>query len=80
MHYVYIISSLSFNNQIYIGQTNNIKKRLYNHNSGTTSHTAKYKPWELILCLAFKNKDKAIEFEKYLKSGSGRAFALKRFL
>jgi len=77
-------TQIKFNNffpeRKYIGCTNNIKKRLINHNSGTTPHTRKYKPWELIVCICFKYKDKAIEFEKYLKSGSGRAFSLKRFL
>ena len=80
MHYVYIIQSINHPDKKYIGCTNNIKKRLYNHNSGTTPHTRKYKPWELIICMCFKNKDKAVEFEQYLKSGSGRAFAKKRLI
>ncbi|MFH1644162.1 MAG: GIY-YIG nuclease family protein [bacterium] len=79
MHYVYIIQSINYPQKRYVGCSNNIKKRLTNHNSGTTSHTRKYKPWELIVCICFKNKDKAVEFEKYLKSGSGRAFSAKRF-
>ena len=80
MHYVYIIQSKKCPKKKYVGCTNNIKKRLANHNSGTTPHTQKYMPWELSVCISFKKKDTAIEFEKYLKSGSGRAFALKRFL
>lgn len=80
MHYVYIIQSINHPEKKYIGCTNNIKKRLSNHNSGTTPHTQKYKPWEIIICICFKNKDNAIEFERYLKSGSGRAFTKKRFL
>ena len=80
MHRVYIIQSINNPEKKYIGCTNNIKKRLYNHNSGTTPHTQKHKPWELIVLISFKNKDKAIGFEKYLKSGSGRAFSFKRFL
>ncbi len=80
MHYVYIIKSISYPDKIYIGHTSNLKKRISDHNCGTTSHTKKYKPWELILYLGFKDKIKAIEFEKYLKSGSGRALAVRRFL
>jgi putative endonuclease len=80
MYYVYIIQSISHPDKRYVGCSNNIKKRLANHNSGTTPHTRKHKPWELIICICFKNKDKAIEFESYLKSGSGRAFSKKRFL
>ena len=79
MHYVYIIRSLNFPDQIYIGCTNDLQKRLLNHNAGITAHTSKYRPWELIVSLGFKNKECAIEFEKYLKSGSGRAFIKKRF-
>ena len=80
MFYVYIIQSINDPNQKYTGCTSNLKKRLYNHNSGTTPHTKKYKPWELLVSIGFKDKDKAATFEKYLKSGSGRAFSLKRFL
>jgi len=77
---VYIIKSLPYPDQIYIGYTQDIKTRIISHNSGSTPHTSKYKPWELIVSLIFTNGDCAIEFERYLKSGSGRAFALKRFL
>jgi predicted GIY-YIG superfamily endonuclease len=80
MHYVYIIRSITYPDQIYVGCTGDLKKRLANHNAGTTSHTAKYKPWELVVYLAFKNESTAIEFEEYLKSHSGRAFRDKRLL
>ena len=80
MYYVYIIQSLSFSDQIYIGCTTDLKKRLSNHNCGTTPHTAKYMPWKLITYTAFALKDKAYEFEEFLKSGSGRVFLKKRFL
>lgn len=52
--------------------------RLEQHNSGTSFHTKKYGPWELIFYAVFQNKLKAIEFEKYLKSHSGRIFMQKR--
>ena len=80
MYYVYILRSINFSDQIYVGCTQDLKKRLSNHNAGTTPHTAKYKPWQLEMYLAFENKDKAIDFERYLKSHSGRAFRDKRFL
>jgi putative endonuclease len=80
MHYVYIIRSLTSSDQIYVGCTGDLRKRLTNHNAGTTTHTAKYKPWELVMYLAFSNEYSAIEFEKYLKSHSGRAFRDKRLL
>ncbi len=80
MYYVYIIRSINYPDQIYVGHTSNLKKRLSNHNCGTTFHTDKYRPWDLVVFLGFKEEIKAIEFEKYLKSGSGRAFRDKRFL
>jgi predicted GIY-YIG superfamily endonuclease len=78
MFYVYLIRSIAFPDQVYVGITEDLKKRLVTHNSGGSVHTAKYKPWKLIVYLGFKNEAKARQFEKYLKSGSGRAFAKKR--
>ena len=78
MHYVYLIKSLSHSDKIYVGNTVNLKQRLKTHNSGGSVHTMPYRPWELIVFLGFKNKLKATAFEKYLKSGSGSAFAKKR--
>jgi len=80
MYYVYIIRSIDNPDQIYVGKTTNLKKRLSNHNNGTTPHTDKYKPWKLVTYLYFTDKTKAIEFEQYLKSGSGREFRNRRLL
>lgn len=80
MYYVYIIQSINRTDQIYVGCTINLKKRLSDHNAGTTSHTEKYKPWKIITYTAFENKSKAYEFEEYLKSGSGRVFRDKRLI
>lgn len=80
MYFVYIIRSINNPDQIYVGKTTNLKKRLSNHNSGTTPHTEKYKPWELVVYLCFKDEMKAIAFEQYLKSGSGREFRDRRLL
>ena len=79
MKYVYLIQSMPFPKQKYTGITDDLKKRLADHNSGKSVHTAKYKPWKLIAYLGFANEGKAREFERYLKSGSGRAFAKKHF-
>ena len=78
MHYVYLIRSLSHANQTYIGLTSDLKARLKKHNEGGSPHTIKFKPWELIHYSAFKERESAAEFEKYLKSGSGRSFARRR--
>lgn len=80
MYYVYVIRSLVYSNQIYIGRTSNIEQRLQEHNNGRSSHTSKYSPWELLVYTAFKDEGFAIKHEMYLKSGSGRAFVIKRLL
>ena len=78
LKYVYIIQSQMHPERHYIGLTNDIDRRLKEHNAGHSSHTRKYRPWKMKTYLAFNNPDKAAEFEKYLKSASGRAFAKKR--
>lgn len=79
MKYVYLIQSLSHPEQRYTGLTADVAKRLDAHNAGQSAHTAKYHPWQLLVSLAFADQGKAILFEKYLKTGSGRAFAVKHF-
>lgn len=78
MWYVYILRSISHPDQEYIGATSDLKKRFNDHNAGKSSHTSKYIPWELLWYGAFPEKMKALDFERYLKSHSGRAFAKKR--
>ncbi len=79
MYIIYLIQSVNTPDQRYIGFTTNLNQRLKDHNHGKSSHTSKYKPWQLIMCFAFKEQLKATDFEKYLKSGSGRALAKKHF-
>ena len=76
--YVYILESLSHPGRYYSGYTGNLQQRLAKHNQGACSHTAKYKPWRIKTAVAFSDQDKALAFERYLKSASGRAFARKR--
>lgn len=78
MHYVYILVSETQPDRFYVGLTTDLRKRLRDHNSGQSGHTAKYVPWRLETYVAFSDKDKAARFERYLKSGSGRAFAKNR--
>jgi putative endonuclease len=80
MFYVYLINSIPYPNQHYVGFSENYEQRLEYHNDGKSIHTNKFKPWELICCFVFKDEKTAREFEKYLKSGSGRAFLKKHFL
>ncbi|MDY6988743.1 MAG: GIY-YIG nuclease family protein [Thermodesulfobacteriota bacterium] len=78
MYYVYLLRSISNPDQTYIGFTEDLKTRLSAHNHGQSPHTAKFKPWELTTYVAFKDGSKALSFEKYLKTHSGKAFANKR--
>ena len=79
MYYVYLIQSETETNQRYIGYSTDLKQRLSEHNSGKSKHTSKYMPWKLVSYHAFADQRKAQEFEYYLKTGSGQAFAKKRF-
>jgi putative endonuclease len=63
----------------YVGITDDPRARLTKHNAGEVTHTSKYRPWKMRTYIAFSDEKQAIAFEKYLKSGSGRAFAKKRF-
>jgi predicted GIY-YIG superfamily endonuclease len=55
-----------------------LRARLKAHNAGNSPHTSKFSPWELITYVAFSAKTKALDFERYLKSHSGKAFSNKR--
>jgi putative endonuclease len=78
MHHVYMLRSDTFPDQTYIGYTTDLSARLHTHNSGGSAHTSKFRPWSLVVYLAFSRKFRALEFEIYLKSHSGNAFAAKR--
>ena len=77
--FVYMLNSISQPDRYYIGHTENLEQRLRYHNSGQVQHTSKYVPWKIETVIMFRNKEKALAFEKYLKSHSGRAFAKKHF-
>ena len=80
MHYVYLLKSEGHPRQPYVGSTRDLRQRLKDHNDGRSPHTAKFRPWVLVAYFAFRQEKMAIAFEKYLKSGSGRAFIRRRFL
>ena len=77
MKFVYILESLT-GEHFYTGITDDLDARLSKHNSGAVSHTSKFRPWRIKSYVAFTDEARAIAFEKYLKSGSGRAFAKAR--
>ena len=77
MKYVYILESLD-SEHFYIGIADDLRARLSKHNAGEVSYTSKYRPWRIKTYIAFSDEKQAFAFERYLKSGSGRAFARKR--
>lgn len=77
MKYVYILKSLDAEH-FYIGIADVLRARLKKHNAGEVPHTSKYRPWRIKTCVAFSDERQAFAFERYLKSGSGRAFSKKR--
>jgi predicted GIY-YIG superfamily endonuclease len=78
MKYVYLLESIKFPDETYVGLTDDLRARVATHNRGQAKHTSKFKPWRLVTYLGFSDPKKAVAFERYLKSSSGRAFAKKR--
>ncbi len=74
-YYVYILRSTVDPQHHYTGFTENLAKRLDEHNSGRLPNTARFRPWTISSATAFTDKGRALAFELYLKSGSGREFA-----
>jgi predicted GIY-YIG superfamily endonuclease len=73
--FVYVIRSLSNRDRYYTGVTYDVGSRLSSHNAGECVHTTRNRPWELDVVIAFRDEARALEFARYLKSGSGSAFA-----
>jgi predicted GIY-YIG superfamily endonuclease len=78
MWFVYLLKCRD--NTYYTGCTNNVYKRFERHTKGYVQYTKSKRPLELVSYVAFNDKYKAYNFEKYLKSGSGTAFRNKRLI
>lgn len=78
-HYVYIIRSTVAPDRHYVGLTRNLELRLAQHNRGETPSTKPYAPWQVEIATAFRDPIKAADFEKYLKTHSGRTFSKRHF-
>ena len=79
MFYVYILQSQK-DKSFYTGMTENLKQRVKEHNWHLAKYSKSKTPFELAWFCVFKDKKKALDFEKYLKQGSGFAFARKRLV
>ena len=78
-HYVYILRDVATGQHHYTGVTQDLQERLVYHNSGHVPHTSKYAPWYIETAIAFRDKQKAYAYERYLKTGAGRAYATRHF-
>jgi len=81
MHYVYILQSLKVKDRFYIGLTNDLERRLKEHdNPSSDRYTYRYHPWKLETYVVFQNQPTAKKFESYLKTSSGRTFLRRHLL
>ena len=78
MWFVYLLKCSD--GTVYTGCTSNLENRLLRHEKGQVNYTKTRLPFALVTYIAFSDKYKAYEFERYLKSGSGKAFSNKRFI
>ena len=80
MCFVYVLISRKNDKKFYIGMTEDLSRRLSEHNSGAGGYSKRYAPWHLRTYICLEDQAKAVAFEKYLKSGSGFAFLKKRLI
>lgn len=79
MHFVYILKS-TIDQSKYVGYTTDLKKRVEEHNNGKSTYSSSKRPYMLVWFCGFSDKKCALDFEKYLKHGSGHAFAKKHLV
>ena len=77
--FVYVLKNADCEPHFYIGVTSDVRARLADHNAGRCPHTARRRPWQVHVVIEFTDEPRALRFERYLKSGSGRAFAKRHF-
>jgi len=78
MYYLYILKSVN-SPKSYVGITDNLERRLEQHNQGNSFYTKRYAPWLIIHNEKYKNRDEARKREKYLKTAVGRKFLKQIF-
>lgn len=76
---VYVLRTVYQPWAYYVGLASDMRGRLAAHNAGRSPHTASRRPWRLHVSIEFAEESTAARFERYLKSGSGRAFAKRHF-
>lgn len=76
--YIYVLKSLNEREEFYIGYTDNLKKRLQEHNRGAVTSTKRYLPWKLIYFEACLHREDAQRRENYFKTSQGRRLLKRR--
>jgi putative endonuclease len=72
--FVYVIRSIQLPSKHYVGHSENIERRLIEHNKGKTKSTKAFRPWKLVYFEEFPTREEAAKREKFLKSGAGREY------
>lgn len=72
---VYVLKNTQQPPRYYVGLTHDLRKRLDAHNRGACAHTSRFGPWTVDCIIKFADERRAVAMERYLKSGSGVAFA-----
>ena len=78
-YYVYILCDIPTGKHHYTGVAHDLQERLSTHNTGHVPHTSKFAPRYREIAVAFRDIEKAFAYERYLKTGAGRAYAIKHF-
>jgi putative endonuclease len=73
--FVYVLKDSNQSPKFYVGLTSDVNARLADHNAGRCPHTVARRPWQIHVAIEFPDEQRALRFVRYLKSGSGRAFA-----
>ncbi len=73
MFYVYLLQS-KLDKSYYIGQTNDLEKRLFDHNEGLSKYTSRKRPWEIVYFEKFETRTEAIKRERFLKQQRNSSF------
>ena len=76
MYIVYILKSV-ITHHFYVGQTDDLDKRILRHNSGKVKWTSRYVPWKIVFKQNFDTREEALVREKYFKSHAGRNWLKK---
>jgi putative endonuclease len=79
LRFVYLLQSTRDPEQYYVGLTSDPRNRLAARNDGDSPDTARHRPWRLVVMIEFADEHRALAFERYLKSGSGREFSRRHF-